>query len=80
LACCYFTTTSSKHLKLLIYLKYMLLCKIIVNQADDVAGIISPNDGLKYLGPDINAMKAVADAYSKRSLKYFETALCTKPS
>ncbi|KAJ3681512.1 hypothetical protein LUZ60_016001 [Juncus effusus] len=56
-------------------LKYMLLCKIMVNQADDVAGIISSKAGLNYLGPDLDAMKAVADAYSKRSLKYFEIAL-----
>jgi 26S proteasome regulatory subunit N6 len=53
----------------------MLLCKIMVNQADDVAGIISSKAGLKYVGPDVDAMKAVADAYSKRSLKYFETAI-----
>ncbi|XP_043696487.1 26S proteasome non-ATPase regulatory subunit 11 homolog [Telopea speciosissima] len=56
-------------------LKYMLLCKIMVNQADDVAGIISSKAGLQYLGPELDAMKAVADAYSKRSLKFFETAL-----
>ncbi|CAD6260768.1 unnamed protein product [Miscanthus lutarioriparius] len=61
--------------KAIFSLKYMLLCKIMVNQADDVAGIISSKAGLKYLGPDVDAMKAVADAYSKRSLKYFETAL-----
>ncbi|KAK6125670.1 LOW QUALITY PROTEIN: hypothetical protein DH2020_040596 [Rehmannia glutinosa] len=46
-------------------LKYMLLCKIMVNQADDVAGIISsPKVGLKYQGPELDAMKAVADAHS----------------
>ncbi|KAB1208262.1 hypothetical protein CJ030_MR7G027325 [Morella rubra] len=56
-------------------LKYMLLCKIMVNQADDVAGIISSKAGLQYVGPELDAMKAVADAYSKRSLKLFETAL-----
>ncbi|GLU01122.1 hypothetical protein SLE2022_184470 [Rubroshorea leprosula] len=56
-------------------LKYMLLCKIMVNQADDVAGIISSKAGLQYLGPELDAMKAVADAYSKRSLKLFEIAL-----
>ncbi|KAG1358802.1 26S proteasome non-ATPase regulatory subunit 11 [Cocos nucifera] len=56
-------------------LKYMLLCKIMVNQADDVAGIISSKAGLHYVGPDLDAMKAVADAHSKRSLKFFETAL-----
>ncbi|KAG2566468.1 hypothetical protein PVAP13_7NG188400 [Panicum virgatum] len=61
--------------KAIFSLKYMLLCKIMVNQADDVTGIISSKAGLKYLGPDVDAMKAVADAYSKRSLKYFETAL-----
>jgi len=56
-------------------LKYMLLCKIMVNQADDVTGIISSKAGLQYVGPEMDAMKAVADAYSKRSLKLFETAL-----
>ncbi|KAM0859932.1 hypothetical protein ACQ4PT_046886 [Festuca glaucescens] len=61
--------------KAIFCLKYMLLCKIMVNHADDVAGIISSKAGLKYVGPDVDAMKAVADAYSKRSLKYFETAL-----
>ena len=53
----------------------MLLCKIMVNQADDVAGIISSKAGLQYLGPELDAMKAVAEAYSKRSLKLFEAAL-----
>jgi len=56
-------------------LKYMLLCKIMVNQADDVAGVISSKAGLQYVGPELDAMKAVADAHSKRSLKLFETAL-----
>ncbi|KAL1806294.1 hypothetical protein DCAR_0832090 [Daucus carota subsp. sativus] len=57
-------------------LKYMLLCKIMVNQADDVAGIISSQKvGLHYQGPELDAMKAVADAHSKRSLKLFESAL-----
>ncbi|KAM1741288.1 hypothetical protein ACFX13_011528 [Malus domestica] len=56
-------------------LKYMLLCKIMVSQADDVAGIISSKAGLQYVGPELDAMKAVADAHSKRSLKLFETAL-----
>ncbi|XP_047324583.1 26S proteasome non-ATPase regulatory subunit 11 homolog [Impatiens glandulifera] len=57
-------------------LKYMLLCKIMVNQADDVAGILSSAKvGLQYQGPEVDAMKAVANAYSQRSLKLFETAL-----
>ncbi|KAL0321025.1 UNVERIFIED_CONTAM: 26S proteasome non-ATPase regulatory subunit [Sesamum radiatum] len=54
----------------------MLLSKIMVNQADDVAGIISsPKVGLQYQGPELDAMKAVADAHSKRSLRLFEIAL-----
>jgi 26S proteasome regulatory subunit N6 len=61
--------------KAIFSLKYMLLCKIMVNQADDVGGIISSKAGLQYVGPDLDAMKAVADAHSKRSLKLFETAL-----
>ncbi|URE30552.1 26S proteasome non-atpase regulatory subunit [Musa troglodytarum] len=61
-------------------LKYMLLCKIMVSQADDVSGIISSKAGLQYVGPDLDAMKAVADAHSKRSLKFFETAGITGPS
>uniref|UniRef100_A0A803L5R6 26S proteasome regulatory subunit Rpn6 N-terminal domain-containing protein n=1 Tax=Chenopodium quinoa TaxID=63459 RepID=A0A803L5R6_CHEQI len=56
-------------------LKYMLLCNVMVNQADDVAGIISSKAGLQYLGPDLDAMKAIADAYSKHSLKLFEASL-----
>lgn len=56
-------------------LKYMLLCKIMVSQADDVAGIISSKAGLQHVGPELDAMKAVAAAHSKRSLKLFETAL-----
>ncbi|KAL4198964.1 hypothetical protein AMTRI_Chr03g142630 [Amborella trichopoda] len=39
-------------------LKYMLLCKIMVNQADDVAGIISSKAGLLYVGVELDAMKA----------------------
>ncbi|XP_010545427.1 PREDICTED: 26S proteasome non-ATPase regulatory subunit 11 homolog [Tarenaya hassleriana] len=56
-------------------LKYMLLCKIMVSQADDVTSIISSKAGLQYVGPDLDAMKAVADAHGKRSLKLFENAL-----
>lgn len=57
-------------------LKYMLLCKIMVGQADDVPGIVSsPKVGLQYEGPEVDAMRAVADAHSNRSLKRFEAAL-----
>ncbi|KAK2361431.1 26S proteasome non-ATPase regulatory subunit protein [Trifolium repens] len=61
--------------KAIFSLKYMLLCKIMVSQADDVDVTISSKAGLKYVGTDLDAMKVVADAHSKRSLKLFETAL-----
>jgi len=56
-------------------LKYMLLCKIMTNQSKDVAGLISSKAGLKYFGPELNVMKAVADAHSNRSLRSFEKVL-----
>jgi 26S proteasome regulatory subunit N6 len=56
-------------------LKYVLLCKIMVSQVDDFAGIISLEGRNEVSGSDVYAMKAMADAYSKRLLKYFETAI-----
>ncbi|PRQ22909.1 putative proteasome component (PCI) domain, tetratricopeptide-like helical domain-containing protein [Rosa chinensis] len=40
-------------------LKYMLLCKIMVSHADDIAGIISSKAGLRYVGPELDAMKTL---------------------
>ncbi|CAK7354330.1 unnamed protein product [Dovyalis caffra] len=45
------------------------------NEAGGVAGMISSKAGHQYLGPELDAMKAVADAHSKRSLKSFEKVL-----
>jgi len=61
--------------KAVLCLKYMLLCKVMTNQAEDVNNIISSKGGLKYTGPEVDALKAVATAHSKRSLKDFEQAL-----
>ena len=52
-------------------LKYMLLSKIMVSQTDDVAGIISPKAGLQYVESELDVMKVVVDAHSKRSLNFF---------
>ena len=55
--------------KALLSLKCMLLCKIMSNNAGDVPGIISSKSGLKYMGPDLEAMKLVATARSQSSLE-----------
>jgi 26S proteasome regulatory subunit N6 len=60
-------------------LKYMLLCKIMLNLPDDVFHIISGKTAGKYVGPDINAMKAVATALQNRSLQEFEATIAKYP-
>lgn len=56
-------------------LKYMLMCKVMCNQAEDVASLISSKGGLKHQGETLDAMKAVAAAYTKRSLKDLQATL-----
>jgi 26S proteasome regulatory subunit N6 len=56
-------------------LKYMLLCKIMLNLTDDINSIIEGKMAQKYPGRDIEAMKAVAKAHEERSLEKFEIAL-----
>ncbi|XP_055540997.1 26S proteasome non-ATPase regulatory subunit 11 [Wyeomyia smithii] len=61
--------------KALTALKYMLLCKIMLGQSDDVNQIVSGKLAITYSGRDIDAMKAVAQASHKRSLADFQEAL-----
>lgn len=56
-------------------LKYMLLCKIMLNTPDDVNGILTGKLGLKYSGEGIEAMKAIAEASKKRSISIFNETL-----
>eukprot|EP00168_Porphyra_purpurea_P001353 TRINITY_DN1167_c0_g1_i1.p1 TRINITY_DN1167_c0_g1~~TRINITY_DN1167_c0_g1_i1.p1 ORF type:complete len:410 (+),score=148.98 TRINITY_DN1167_c0_g1_i1:92-1321(+) len=56
-------------------LKYMLLCKIMVDLPGDVVSLSSTSTALKHSGREVDAMKAVAAAHSKRSLEGFESAL-----
>ncbi|EGV63506.1 26S proteasome regulatory subunit rpn6 [Yamadazyma tenuis] len=58
-------------------LKYMLLTKVMLNLVDDINNILGHKNVMKFQSKDIDAMKAIADAYSNRSLKDFESALLT---
>ncbi|TQS36355.1 hypothetical protein Golomagni_03199 [Golovinomyces magnicellulatus] len=56
-------------------LQYMLLCKIMLNLADDVNQLMMSKQAVKYAGKNLDAMKAVARAHSNRSLEEYEKAL-----
>ncbi|KAK6613118.1 26s proteasome non-atpase regulatory subunit 11 [Botrytis cinerea] len=56
-------------------LQYMLLCKIMLNLADDVNQLMTSKQAIKYAGKNLEAMKAVARAHSNRSLEEYEKAL-----
>jgi len=55
-------------------LKYMLLCKIMTNNPEDVYSIITGKLALRHAGKEIEAMRAVATAHHHRSLQEFEDA------
>jgi len=57
-------------------LKYMLLCKIMSNETDDINNILTSKNPLKYSKSDeIISVKEVATAYHNRSLFDFEKTL-----
>jgi len=55
--------------------KYMLLTKIMMNTPGDVFAIIAGKSASKISGIDIESMKAIAEAYKKRSLYEFKQVL-----
>lgn len=56
-------------------LKNMILCKIMLGFKDDATGLLNGKSALKYVGVDLDAMRAIAQAHADRSLKAFEQAL-----
>ncbi len=56
-------------------LKYMLMCKIMLNLTQDVHALINGKIAVKYVGVEVEAMRAIAAAHQKRSLEEFELAL-----
>lgn len=67
--------SSIEHPKAVIALKYMLLSKIMLHEANDVPAICIAKNTLNYSGIDIEAMKSVAEASQRRSLADFQEAL-----
>lgn len=53
-------------------LKYMLLCKVMLNLPEDVEALTTSKQALAYAGRDVDALKAVAKAGQERSLAAFE--------
>lgn len=56
-------------------LKYLLLCKIMSDNAAEVPSIISSKSGLNYSGPELDAMKKVAEARTQSSLTMLQVLL-----
>ncbi|EJU05145.1 PCI-domain-containing protein [Dacryopinax primogenitus] len=56
-------------------LKYMLLCKIMLNAPEDVNTIMNVKLASKHAGRQVDAMKAIAAAHQARNLAAFEQAL-----
>lgn len=58
----------------LIALKYMLLCKVMVDVPEEVPTLLAGKLALKYSATDLDAMRAIALAAKKRSLSDFNKA------
>lgn len=67
--------TQDEPVKATAALQYMLLCKIMLNLAEDVNQLMASKQAVKYAGQSLEAMKAIARAHANRSLEEYEQAL-----
>ncbi|KXN81497.1 putative 26S proteasome regulatory subunit rpn6 [Leucoagaricus sp. SymC.cos] len=57
-------------------LKYMLLCKVMLNLPEDVTSLLTNKLAIKYVHlRDVESMRAIARAHQERNLADFEKAL-----
>jgi 26S proteasome regulatory subunit N6 len=56
-------------------LKYMLMCKIMSNNKEEVNSLINGKLALRYATPELEAMRAVSAAHHAASLKSFQAAM-----
>ncbi|CAI5444608.1 unnamed protein product [Caenorhabditis angaria] len=56
-------------------LKYMILCKIMLNETEQIEGMMATKEFQSVKGKPIEAIRAMADAFKKRCLKSFQEAL-----
>uniref|UniRef100_A0A673XHJ1 Proteasome 26S subunit, non-ATPase 11 n=1 Tax=Salmo trutta TaxID=8032 RepID=A0A673XHJ1_SALTR len=66
---------SIDHPRAITALKYMLLCKIMLNLPEEVQGLVSGKLALRHAGRQTDSLKCVAQASKNRSLENFEKAL-----
>lgn len=67
--------SSQEDKRSLVALKYMLLCKVMLNQSSEVPSIVASKVAQNWTGEEIDAMKAIAQAHENRSLIEFEQTL-----
>ncbi|KNC49995.1 26S proteasome regulatory subunit [Thecamonas trahens ATCC 50062] len=61
-------------------LKYMLLCKVMMDKPQEVTSVVNNKAVLKFSGDHVTAMQAIAAAAIDRSLHKFQAAIDEYPS
>jgi 26S proteasome regulatory subunit N6 len=63
---------SINHPQAVASLKYMLLCKIMLNSPEEIQSIISGKLAMRYAGPQVDAMLSIGKASQNRSVHEFD--------